>query len=43
MRRGIPFHVDACMGGMLLPFLAPSHLPWSYIDVGRFTQVRLHR
>ena len=34
MRRGIPFHVDACMGGMLLPFLAPSNLSWNFSAPG---------
>ena len=30
LRRGIPFHIDACMGGMLLPFLAPAHMAWNF-------------
>jgi glutamate/tyrosine decarboxylase-like PLP-dependent enzyme len=30
LRRGIPFHIDACMGGMLLPFLAPANAPWNF-------------
>jgi len=30
LRRNIPFHIDACMGGMLLPFLAPPHMPWNF-------------
>jgi len=34
LRRGIPFHIDACMGGMLLPFLAPSHMPWNFSVAG---------
>ncbi|MEI8321482.1 MAG: aminotransferase class V-fold PLP-dependent enzyme [Actinomycetes bacterium] len=29
-RRDIPFHVDACMGGMLLPFIAPRDMPWNF-------------
>jgi sphinganine-1-phosphate aldolase len=28
--RGIPCHVDACMGGMLLPFLAPKNMVWNF-------------
>jgi glutamate/tyrosine decarboxylase-like PLP-dependent enzyme len=34
LRRGIPFHIDACMGGMLLPFLAPANLPWNFSVAG---------
>jgi glutamate/tyrosine decarboxylase-like PLP-dependent enzyme len=30
LRRGIPFHIDACMGGMLLPFLAPARMEWNF-------------
>lgn len=30
LRRNIPFHIDACMGGMLLPFLAPPHMSWNF-------------
>lgn len=30
LRRDIPFHIDACMGGMLLPFLAPPHMSWNF-------------
>jgi len=34
LRRGIPFHIDACMGGMLLPFLAPPNMPWNFSVAG---------
>ena len=32
--RGIPCHVDACMGGMLLPFVASSDMLWNFKATG---------
>jgi glutamate/tyrosine decarboxylase-like PLP-dependent enzyme len=34
LRRNIPFHIDACMGGMLLPFFASPQLPWNFTVPG---------
>jgi sphinganine-1-phosphate aldolase len=33
LRRGVPLHVDACVGGMILPFMAMNGValpPWDY-------------